>query len=98
VIEKMRKIFYSSEVLSLYAQRWGIEMLFKAEKTNGFYLEETHIIAHDRLATMLSMLYIAVAISVKIGVIRHSIKPIKVKKHGRRAISIFKYGFDTLKK
>lgn len=73
-------------------------MLFKAQKTNGFYVEETKVTKLDRLSNLLCMLFIAVAISVKMGIIKENEKPIKIKKHGRRAFGIFKYGFDTLKK
>jgi hypothetical protein len=88
----------ASEVLGLYRDRWSIETLFKAEKTNGFYLEETRVTIAERLTNVLAMLFIAIALSVKMGIIKHSMQPIKIKKHGRRAFSVFKYGFDTLKK
>ncbi|WP_375318735.1 hypothetical protein [Candidatus Tisiphia endosymbiont of Oplodontha viridula] len=32
------------------------------------------------------------------GKLRHSIKPIKLKAHGRKAMSIFRYGLDYLQR
>ena len=40
----------------------------------------------------------AVALSVKTGVAMAKIKPIPIKKHGRRAWSLFALGLHTLRK
>ena len=48
-----------NESLDLYSQRWEIEMLFKALKTAGFNLEDTHINDLDKIDTLISLLTIA---------------------------------------
>jgi hypothetical protein len=45
-----------------------------------------------------AMLAIAVALSVKTGVAAVRLKPVLVKKHGRRAWSLFAFGLQSLRK
>lgn len=82
--------------LPLYAQRWTIECLFKSLKTHGFFLESTHLKHHDRLSKLMSLCAIAFAWCVKVGSLKHSLKPISIKNHTRRLVSIFTYGFQAL--
>ena len=85
------------ESLDLYAQRWEIEMLFKALKTAGFNLEDTHIDDLNKIDTLVSLLTIALVWAHKVGERLHNdLKPIKRKKHGYRAQSVFRYGLDYL--
>ena len=85
------------ESLDLYAQRWEIEMLFKALKTAGFNLEDTHIDDLDKIDTLMSLLTIALVWAHKVGERLHNeVRPIKKKKHGYRAQSVFRYGLDYL--
>lgn len=86
-----------NEALEYYKQRWQIETLFKALKTSGFNIEDTHLTALDRLEKLIMLTMIAFVWCYKIGdYINLNIKPIKIKKHGRKAVSIFKYGLDYL--
>lgn len=84
--------------LADYARRWGIETLFGALKTRGFCLESTHFTDKARLSKLLALLAIAFVWAMKAGLWRHAQKPIRVKKHGRRARSLFRYGFDLLRR
>ena len=85
------------EALEKYRQRWQIETLFRGLKSSGFNLEDTHVTHLDRLEKMILLVMIAFVWRYKIGdFIDSEIKPIKIKKHGNRAISIFKYGLDYL--
>jgi len=78
-----------------YKQRWQIEMSFKAMKSSGFDIEKTHLQNHDRIRKLLLLVMIAFVWCYKVGIHLHSyIKPIKTKKHGRKAKSIFKYGLS----
>lgn len=80
-----------------YAQRWQIEMCFKAMKSSGFDIEKTHLRDILRIEKLVLLVMVAFVWCYKIGIyLHHNIKPIKVKKHGRRAKSIFKYGLDHL--
>jgi hypothetical protein len=81
-----------------YASRWGIETLFGIFKTRGFCLESTHFTDSERLSKLLALLTIALCWAFRTGQWLHEIKPLKLKKHGRKAKSIFRYGFDHLRR
>lgn len=83
--------------LDVYKKRWQIEMMFKAFKSAGFNLESTHINDYNRLDKLIKVLAIAFIWAYNMGIYLHQeIKPIAVKKHGRRAVSLFTYGLDHL--
>ena len=82
--------------IETYAYRWEIETLFAALKTRGFHLEATHLTRLDRLAKLMAVLAIAFCWAHKTGEWQQTIKPIKIKKHGRKAISLFHYGLNHL--
>ena len=72
--------------------------MFANLKTKGFNMEDTHITDRDKLATLLVVLALAVTLAVKTGVAASCLKPIPVKKHGRRAWSLFALGLHSLRK
>ena len=76
---------------------WGIETLFGIFKTRGFCLESTHFTDHKRLRKLFALLTLALVWSLKTGLEIHQLHPIPLKKHGRRAKSIFRLGFDHLR-
>ena len=85
--------------LEYYKQRWQIETLFRGLKSSGFNIEDTHVSDLKRLEKLFSLTIIAFAWCYKIGdFIDENIKKITLKKHGRREISVFKYGLDCLSK
>ena len=84
--------------LARYRQRWTIETMFGNLKTKGFALEATHLTDPEQLCTLLALLAFAVALTVKTGVAMARLHPIPVKKHGRRARSLFALGLHTLRK
>jgi len=86
------------EANSLYKQRWQIESAFKALKSSGFNIEDTHLTEMDRIEKLLSLVLIAFVWSYKIGLYLNSLKPIPIKKHGRKAYSFFKLGLNSLAK
>jgi hypothetical protein len=83
--------------ISDYAQRWGIETLFGIFKTRGFCLESTHFKDAERLSKLLALMTLALCWTLKTGQWLHAHTPIKIKKHGRLAQSIFRYGLDYLR-
>lgn len=85
-------------ILKLYADRWSIESMFKALKSSGFNIEDTHIARLDRLNTLVGVMTIAYALSVKVGITKNRLKPIRIKTHMRRALSIFTYGFREIRR
>lgn len=83
--------------ISDYAKRWGIETLFGLFKTRGFCLEATHLQDSERLSKLLALLSLALCWAVLTGQWLHQLQPLPVKKHGRRAKSLFRYGLDHLR-
>jgi len=80
-----------------YGKRWQIETLFGCLKSKGFNFEDTHIVKPERIDRLLALLAVAFAWAHKVGEWRHEEKPIRVKKHGRKAQSWFRYGLDFLR-
>lgn len=79
-----------------YKQRWQIEMCFKAMKSSGFDIENTHLQEIQRIEKLVLLITLAFVWCYKVGIYLHQIFPIKVKKHLRMAKSIFKYGPDYI--
>lgn len=84
--------------MSDYARRWGIENLFGALKTRGFCLESTHFQDAQRLSRLLGLLSLAFTWAMKVGLWSHQRSPIPLKFHGRRSKSLFRTGFDFLRR
>ena len=81
-----------------YAKRWQIETLFGCLKSRGFCLESTHLSDPKRLSKLLALLTLALCWAFRTGEWLHQLKPLKIKKHGRKHKSIFRYGFDHLRR
>ena len=71
--------------------------LFGMFKTRGFCLESTHFTDSERLSKLLALMSLALCWAIKRGEWLHLYQPIKIKKHGRLAKSIFRYGLDHLR-
>lgn len=98
-IEYLILVSYQPTALSLeiYKNRWQIETMFRAFKSAGFHLENTHIHDYRRLDTLIKVVAIAFIWSYNLGIdLNNKHKQIPVKKHGRRAVSFFTYGLDFL--
>lgn len=80
-----------------YALRWGIETLFGIFKTRGFCLESTHFTDDERLSKLFALLTLALCWAMRTGLWLHQWQPIAIKKHGRRAKSLFRLGLDYLR-
>lgn len=81
-----------------YSRRWEIETLFGCLKTRGFNFESTHMTEPERIRKLVALLAIAFCWCHITGEWLQTQKAIKIKKHGRKAISIFRYGLDKLRK
>lgn len=87
------------QAMVYYKQRWQIETLFRGLKSSGFNIEDTHVTDLERLEKLFSLTMIAFVWCYKIGdYLDENIQKIIIKKHGRRAVSVFKYGLDYLSK
>src|SRR5207248_2850208 len=88
----------SDRILSDYALRWKIEALFGCLKSRGFCLEDTHVTERERLEKLLALLAVAYCWAYLAGAWLARVNPIKIKKHGRLAKSIFRHGFHYLRR
>ncbi len=62
-----------------YKQRWQIETMFKAFKTKGFNIEDTHLSDIDRIDKLVAIVSIAFTWAYKVGIYVHQhIKPIVI--------------------
>ncbi|SHH23035.1 Transposase DDE domain-containing protein [Flavobacterium micromati] len=87
------------QAMIYYKERWQIETLFRGLKSSGFNIEDTHVTDLERLEKLFSLTMIAFVWCYKVGdYLDENIQKIKIKKHGRRAVSVFKYGLDYLSK
>jgi hypothetical protein len=86
------------QALALYAKRWAIETTFAAFKSRGFDLESTHIKEAARLEKLVAVLSVALVWAIKVSQWRSRAKPIALKRHGRRAVSVFRHGLDYLRR
>lgn len=84
---------YDKHVFEIYRQRWQIETLFKALKTQGFQLENTFITDKEKIAKLLALLSIAFAWCYLAGLWLDEQKPIRICQNGNREFSFFRYGF-----
>lgn len=82
------------EANELYKERWQIETAFRALKSSGFNIEDTHLSDIERINKLFSLVIIAFIWVYIIGIELDELNPIKIKKHGRMAKSLFKYGLE----
>jgi Transposase DDE domain len=80
-----------------YAKRWGIETLFGCFKTRGFCVESTHFNQPERLSKLIALLSLGMCWAMLTGIWLNLLNPINMKKHGRMAKSIFRFGLDFLR-
>lgn len=85
----------SSFTDKMYRLRWQIETAFRAMKSAGFNMEETHLPTDGRFQNMLAIVLIAYACAFIDGLVKSAHKAIPVMKgNGRRRFSIFSWGLD----
>ena len=81
---------------TLYKERWQIETAFKALKSSGYNLEDSHLTEADRVQRLFALVIISFTWAYIVGIELDILNPIKIKKHGRRTKSIMKYGLDYI--
>jgi hypothetical protein len=80
----------------LYRARWSVESTFASLKVRGFDLERTGITRPDRLERLFGLVILAWVSCLRVGVWLQAQIPIKVKAHGRSAMSLVRYGAEQL--
>jgi hypothetical protein len=88
----------TGSALADYAKRWEIETLFGCLKTRGFCLEATHVTDTERLRKLLALVALAFCWAHVGGEWLSAQKPLPIKQHGRKAVSIFRHGLDHLRR
>lgn len=86
------------KAVATYKLRWQIETMFKAMKSAGFNIEDTHLTDLKRIEKLILLVMVAFVWCYNIGELVHrEIKPIRIQAHGRKAKSIFRYGLDIVR-
>jgi hypothetical protein len=85
-----------ADLLEDYRKRWKIETLFQALKGRGFDLESCRLSLGKRLGGWFGFLSLALCWCLKVGTLLEATDPLPMKKHGRRAISVFQRGLNEL--
>ena len=86
-----------SDAIFQYLKRWSIETMFQCLKSQGFDFEKTRLLKRARIKRLIVILALSYAWSITCGQYKHRcVNPIKIKKHGRPAQSLFRYGLDYL--
>jgi hypothetical protein len=88
----------TASAITDYAKRWEVETLFGCLKSRGFCLEETHVADPARLKKLLALLALAFCWAHVVGEWLNEHQPLLIKKHGRLARSLFRYGLDHLRR
>ena len=85
------------DALEVYKERWQIETAFRALKTSGFNIEDTHLTDMERIEKLFALVLVAFTWAYLVGDFLHKyIKPIPIKKHGNKAKSFFKHGLTYI--
>jgi hypothetical protein len=79
-----------------YRKRWGIEVFFRHAKKNGFNLEDLNLKEQQKVQLLVGIVAIAYCLSIRKGLIQEQQRPLKIKKHGAKAVSTFRIGLDNL--
>jgi hypothetical protein len=79
-----------------YRKRWGIEVFFRHAKKNGFNLEDLNLKEQQKIQLLVGVVAIAYCLSIREGLLHEQRLPTKIKKHGAKAISTFRNGFDNM--
>jgi len=87
---------WAKKNLNRYAQRWQTERTFGSLKVRGFDLERTGVTQPARLERLFGLVILAWVACLRTGVWLDTQRPIKKKKHGRRAMSLVRYGAESL--
>jgi hypothetical protein len=81
----------------IYKERWQIETAFRALKSSGFNIEDTHLTDIDRIDKLFALVIVAFTWAYIVGIYVHThLKNIKTLAHGRMAKSLFKNGLTVI--
>jgi len=85
------------EAQQAYKERWQVETAFRALKSSGFNIEDTHLTDLNRIEKLFSIVMVAFAWAYVVGIFAdQNLKPIRILTNGKRAKSLFKYGLEII--
>ena len=84
-------------ILSVYKNRWSIEVLFQSLKRRGFDIQATHLDDPIRLRKLFALVAMAFMVAFTAGLAIEAHKAIPVKNHGYKENSFFRKGKDFLR-
>ncbi|WP_289865110.1 transposase, partial [uncultured Muribaculum sp.] len=83
--------------IETYKERWQIETLFRAIKSSGFNIEDTHLRDMERISRLVAMVCVALVWAYLVGEHKDiNVKKIRMMNHGYRAKSLVKYGLEEI--
>ena len=85
-----------SNSINIYLKRWWIEVLFWCLKKRWFNFEDTHLTDYKKISMLIWILWITFTWCHKMWEEREKQEPIKIKKHWRKAVSIFRYWLEFM--
>uniref|UniRef100_UPI00036FACBC transposase n=1 Tax=Deinococcus aquatilis TaxID=519440 RepID=UPI00036FACBC len=87
---------HAQEAGVVYRLRWSVECTFSSMKLRGFDLERTAMTQQDRLERLFGMVTLAWVWCLLVGVDGVLQRPIQLKTHGRKALSLVTAGWERL--
>lgn len=79
-----------------YRSRWSIEVCFRSLKSYGLNIEDTSVTAPERITTLIQISCLSFAIAMHTGERISQYKPLKVKKHSYKEMTIVKLGINSI--
>jgi hypothetical protein len=84
-------------ILSVYKNRWSIEVFFQTLKGRGFNLETTHISDPLEIRKLFALLCMSFILSFVVGLEINKVVTIPKKNHGYKQNSFFRVGADFIR-
>lgn len=83
--------------VATYKQRWQIETYFRAIKSSGFNIEDTHLRDIERIAHLTAMVCVALVWAYLVGEHKDmNVKSIRILKHGKIPKSLVNNGLEEI--
>ncbi|UBV45266.1 transposase (plasmid) [Deinococcus taeanensis] len=87
---------HAQDACLTYRLRWSVECTFSSMKSRGFDLERTGMTQDDRLERLFGIVTLAWVWCLRGGVDGALERPIPIKAHGRKALSLVTAGWECL--
>ena len=79
------QIIIAEKAQQIYKEQWQIETAFRALKSSGFHIEDTHLTDLNRIEKLFSIVMIAFAWAYVAGVFANEhLKPVRILNNGKK--------------